>query len=1163
MTETDTEKAGQAAPKRRQWKLFVVTLLVLGALFWFLHPPALAWAIRKGLPLALEPAGFNVSLGTIESRLDRPIVITDIRLTPNNAPKSRTLFRIGKLQASLNSLGRIFFGNGRIFREAAASDARILIDSRAEAMPAIPMPELTDAEEKSQAEMLLRLLPERITLDVPRIEIEGDRQSYTFTKFKAVFSEADLGEMTAESSTIDAGGIHEQFGPITAITAWKNGTAYLADSVLRDNIRIENFSAALARPGGVALDFAAQAFDGSVRGGVAFGNSKGLVTIDAAAWMSGIDLSALGTFISSDEKITGIIGETRITFRGSPDKLAEAEASLRMEASKVLWKNRGWESLEIGANLIHQRLVINEFQLHQKENSLSANGEISIKEGWASLAKVPFLMNVSGSIQDLGALAGLVGSPFDEMTGRMTLSGSVNGAKGRLEGYLNVEASDVGYRERPVESAKIDILFSGEEARIARCEVWSGDDYILAKGNLGIHSPYRYSGELQARIQDLTAYATLFRAPGAETMYAGSLQARWQGDGTLSAHSGAFNIALDDFLSDQTPSGLTGRFAGTYSPENLYFSGIELAHDQLVFSTRATVARNGVTLKDAVLKNRKRELADAEVYLPLDVFSLAGGKTIAESLNLEKPAYVTVSSRGDLALDDLFELAGQEAPATGTLRLNLLARGPVTSPMLEGELAGRNIVVKTAEGNSLPPSTLDLDLSSADGRARVNGQLATRGFSPLNVAFASPFGFTRAEDGKLSWTNPNGSVEGNVTFPKTDLALFRPLLPDFRGLGGTLSGDLKIGGTFANPQINGQIGLANGWLQTTTRAPRISDVNVSLNFNATQMNIARLDGQIAAGPFSATGLVNFANPSNLRYDIGLKGDKVLLARDPSVRLRSNLNIHASGDNAGGEISGEVKLVDGRLYKRLEITPLLAPSPEDEAAFLPPDLSGKVPMPFATWKLNVSITNETPFLLKGNIATGTIDPALRVTGTLDQPVPEGQIELQNARAYLPFTTMFIERGWISFDAATPWMPILDVRGNAEVLDYDVQLYAYGALSERNLILRSDPPLSQEQLVLLLTTGFAPGLYSGAGFGEAAIGQGSLLLLRTFVRQFEGSGVDLDSFINRLQITAQPPRNQFEQSTLRGRFRLWEGLSLMSERDGYGFYNAGATYTLRFR
>src|SRR5262245_30197088 len=109
MTETHIEKAGQAAPKRRKWRLFVVALLVLGALFWFLHPPAIAWAIRKGLPLALEPAGFDISLGTIESRLDRPIVITDIRLTPNNAPKSRTLFRIGKLEASLNSLGRIFF----------------------------------------------------------------------------------------------------------------------------------------------------------------------------------------------------------------------------------------------------------------------------------------------------------------------------------------------------------------------------------------------------------------------------------------------------------------------------------------------------------------------------------------------------------------------------------------------------------------------------------------------------------------------------------------------------------------------------------------------------------------------------------------------------------------------------------------------------------------------------------------------------------------------------------------------------------------------------------------------------------------------------------------------------------------------------------------------
>ena len=160
-------------------------------------------------------------------------------------------------------------------------------------------------------------------------------------------------------------------------------------------------------------------------------------------------------------------------------------------------------------------------------------------------------------------------------------------------------------------------------------------------------------------------------------------------------------------------------------------------------------------------------------------------------------------------------------------------------------------------------------------------------------------------------------------------------------------------------------------------------------------------------------------------------------------------------------------------------------------------------------------------------------------------------------------MNVDNGFIDFIESDPWMPQLDIRASAQALDYDVQALAFGPLNERHLILRSDPPLSQESLILLLTAGLPPGVFAGAGFGEAAVGQGGLLLLRAFVRQFDTQKVDLDSLVNRLQISSVPPELQGRRATLRGRFRLWQGLSLMSERDSFGFYNAGATYSLRFR
>ncbi len=117
-------------------------------------------------------------------------------------------------------------------------------------------------------------------------------------------------------------------------------------------------------------------------------------------------------------------------------------------------------------------------------------------------------------------------------------------------------------------------------------------------------------------------------------------------------------------------------------------------------------------------------------------------------------------------------------------------------------------------------------------------------------------------------------------------------------------------------------------------------------------------------------------------------------------------------------------------------------------------------------------------------------------------------------------MFINEGVVKFDASAPWMPQLDIRGAAEVLDYDVQIYAYGPLNERRIILRSDPPLRRSSSCCF-TTGFAPGGCSPVpGLAKPRSDRAACSSCAPLRVQFETQGVDLDSFINRLQVTAQP-------------------------------------------
>lgn len=1163
-TQEPTPPSPSPRPKRRRLLWWFVPLLVLLVVGWIFHPPLLSKGLRYALVKGGELAGLRVDAGTIQARFFHPIVIEKLRVRSVDPTVSLMAADLPRVEISLNAPWRFFGDAGRIIQSLKVQGGRSVLDFRTSALPPPePLPKQTKEKQREDARNLLRVLPQRIVLTDVDLEVLADDQVYQVWKLSASFDEAKLGSFHALGAEVRTDFLNQSLGALKASTAWKDGSAYLSGLDLREGITVDAFEAHLARPGGVSLSLEASVFGGSLRGGITYAEMKDMLGMEVALWAARIDLGQLARFLGLGDSSSGTLREARLTFRGLPDDLIDAEVSARIAADGLQWNNRGWETFEAGASLINRRLVLNEFHLQQKDNLLVINGETTLSENWAGFLQTPFLLNVSGEIQDLGALAGLVGPPFDEMHGRMTLRGSLSGTAAKPSGYLSAEASGIGFRERTIESFKADVLFSGGEAQVSRCEIWSEGDQVLAKGSFEIAEPHNYQGEIQARFADISSYAWLFRAPGAESLYAGNVQLRWQGDGTWTAHSGAFQVSVEDFISDFTPTGLTGRAAGTYSPQNIYFSGLELQQGNLQLSTRITLAESGVKLETISLTNGKRQLAEGEVFLPLDPFAIMAGKNWGEAVDLQRPLHVRLATKGELALSDIFDLIGQQPPLAGSLTAHVDVAGKPEALTMKGSVLGTGLTVSSEAGKS-PAARLEASIEGADGTATLSGTLAAQGFPAARLQGRTPFGLRKADDGTFQWINPEGALEVRAEFPRTDIGIFQPFVPQVTSLRGVVSGSLDVSGTAGKPVINGQVALENGGVVFSPRVPSLANLNGTVRFTPEEAILDRLTGEVGAGPFTLQAKVNFSNPENPTYDLTFSGQKILLVRSSDLRLRANIDLKGAGDNTSGSLTGSVALVDGRIYRRLEITPLLAPSPlEDDRLYTPPQVDGLVPPPFANWKVDVAIRNETPFLLVGNIASGSIDPNLRIVGTLGGPRPVGQVNLTDTRAFLPFSTLLIKEGHINFVESDPWIPLLDVRGSSEILDYDVQAYAFGPLNEGRLILRSDPPLPQEAIILLLTTGFAPGYYSGSGFGEAAAGQGGMLLLRAFARQFEWRGVDVDSFLNRLQVTSVPPQTSGGRPTLRARFRVYDQFSLMSEQDELGFYNVGATYRFQFR
>lgn len=1147
------EKPISAPARKRSGRVGISAALGVILALWFLHPALLSWALTKGLQAWCSGNHLSFSVEKMAVRLDGPVSLQGLKFRSTPGSGLATALDISLVEWHWGRVSSLFSDSERFVRDLTVKGVSGIWDISAG----------EPAHEGTILFPLQRLLPGDIAVDAPSLEVLAQNQKYLLRDFALSLSEGTAGRMEAGSIALYLDGYSKSLGPIHARTGWKNGTLWLAGMELAPGILVENLSLDFLHAEGPAISLAAACFEGSLRGDLMIHDSGRVV--DMAAWASNIPLDRLAALLGIPGEITGKLAEGRLTFRGRPDRPADAEASLRLVAEGFQWNRRGWEALEVGASLIHRRLVVTGFDLRQKENHVNFNGEISLAEGWSQISNSPFLVNFHADIRELGALAGLLGSPLDEASGRMTASGSVTGHPGELDGYLNIEASDVAFRSLPPSSLRAESVFRKNEIDVVVCDLFSRKDTASLHGTIGISRPHQYAAELDAHIADLAVYLTPFHAPGAEEIYAGALDVRWQGDGNLKSHSGAFDLKLRDFVSGATPSGLTGKFMGTYSPQNVYFSKLEVEHGPLKLAARATVASSGITLKDVDLKTGSTSLLDGSAFVPMDLFAILGGKDWRAAIDPGREAYLRLATPKDLNLRSLLQLTGQDLPLEGLVRLNVEAGGPPARLSVTGNLSARELLWRLP-GSDVPASSLTMKLTAAEGAASLSGLLETKYFPAATLSALMPFGLVQTVDGGWQWTNPGGSFEATVDFPKTDLAVFRPLLPKLRHLTGSLSGQLSLSGTIGKPQTNGRIELKDGGFEVSSRTPAIEKTDAVLTFGGTRMQIEHFGGEIGAGAFQISGGVDLSKPANPVWDLQFRGEKVLLFRDAGMRVRANVDAILKGDNSAGVVSGAVRLVDGRVYHRFEITPLLLVATEgsEDLVLQPPLAPGAIPDPFARWTLDLKIENETPFLIQGNIASGEIIPNVTLRGTLGQPVPVGRITLKDVQAFMPFTTMSISEGRVDFLPDSPWIPLLDVRGTAQTSDFEIQAYAFGPLNEKKLILRSEPPLSQEALILLLTTGIVNGgQSSGAGFGEAAAGQGALFLMRSFARQLDIPGVDTDAMMNRLQVQTIPARSLGERATMRGKLRLSDHVDMVTERDAQGFFNLGASYTWRFQ
>ncbi|MEO5714983.1 MAG: translocation/assembly module TamB domain-containing protein [Luteolibacter sp.] len=549
------------------------------------------------------------------------------------------------------------------------------------------------------------------------------------------------------------------------------------------------------------------------------------------------------------------------------------------------------------------------------------------------------------------------------------------------------------------------------------------------------------------------------------------LTGKWSGGGGMKTgrHHGEINFTQATWTRESVAQ-ITAIGGVAYDwPGKVETKGLRVQSNDQTIALEAALADDLLVLKRFLWTDGKEDIAEGTASLPVPKDFKKWREMLA---NDARPVEVDITSRVlSLGLLKQWLPAAEKIDPRSTGQLQLKVSGTYAEPIVDASLEARDL--RSPAQPKLPPADLKVTLKGGDGKLTVDAIATAPDFPAATMKANLPFRPAEwANDPKLV---AEESLDARVDLPRLDLSRFSTLVPFAELVTGFLTGNVVAKGKIGKPELKGELNLAGGGMRFKDgRFPAIENLTAAVDLALDKIILKSLKTTVAGGTLTGDGSLAIAagKPGNL--DFKLRGDHLPLMRNDLLILRANIDLRLQGPWEKAALSGTVGAVDSVFYRDIELLPIGTPFNSPSAAALPKidppkSSSPAMPEPFRNWGLNVTVRTQEPFLIRGNLATGEVNGSIRVGGTLGNPLPDGSMKISEFRATLPFSTLYVRSGTVSFTPATGFDPILEIRGTAEPRPYRITVYAYGRMSNPQLVLTSNPPLPDNEIMTLLATG----------------------------------------------------------------------------------------------
>lgn len=329
----------------------------------------------------------------------------------------------------------------------------------------------------------------------------------------------------------------------------------------------------------------------------------------------------------------------------------------------------------------------------------------------------------------------------------------------------------------------------------------------------------------------------------------------------------------------------------------------------------------------------------------------------------------------------------------------------------------------------------------------------------------------------------------DVNLEHADMNIFALLFKEITSAEGPIKGHLKIGGSYKTPYLLGGVAVNNGMMTLTGMNEPISSVQLKMDFLGYTADVSAR-AQLGGGEINTQGTASWEQLPQYDY----KGELHIHA--PSINsayykgaLDGDFTLDQLSDRMG--ISGSLHVHDATIDIPLDML-----GSSDGAL---PDLMTKVDIQIGD---NVRLYNPTLYdmMVQGNIS---------VLGPMRSAILSGRVNVPKGIVKVSATEFKIDQANATWNGLPGnFYPTVHAKAATKIGHYNIMTEMDGVPGNMTTRFYSDPPLSDTQILLLLTIHQDPDKDSSGAAEGALFNAGLTMVLGSGIQDFLQDKIGLD-------------------------------------------------------